>query len=104
MSVYRDFSLRSKWQTLDNFGVGGNPPTPESIKNITDNIKKIYQEKIMKKDYLKPELDVEVFSINNVILSTSNDNDNNMPVNPDEEEGGDFAGRNRGEWGNVWGK
>lgn len=55
----------------------------------------------MKKDYLKPESNVVVFSIENVIMVTSNDK---MPVNPDEEEGGDFAGRNRGEWGNVWGK
>ena len=57
----------------------------------------------MKKDYLKPELDVVVFSIDNVILSSSNDNDNNMPIIPDEEDG-NFADRNRGEWGNVWGK
>ena len=57
----------------------------------------------MKKDYLKPELDVVVFSIDNVILSSSNDNDNNMPIIPGEGDDRE-AGRNRGEWGNVWGK
>ena len=57
----------------------------------------------MKKDYLKPELDVVVFSIDNVILSTSDGNGNNMPVVPGEGDGRE-AGRNRGEWGNVWGK
>ena len=59
----------------------------------------------MKKDYLKPELDVVVFSIDNVILSTSDGNQSSIPGTDDKiDEDGAAAGRNRGEWGNVWGK
>lgn len=59
----------------------------------------------MKKDYLKPESNVVVFSINNVILTASNDNESSIPGTYDKIDGDEAdAGRNRGEWGNVWGK
>ena len=51
----------------------------------------------MKKDYLKPESNVVAFSIDTIMESTS------IPIIPGEGDGRE-AGRNRGEWGNVWGK
>ena len=53
----------------------------------------------MKKDYLKPELDVVEISIDTIMQSTSDQ----IPIIPGESDGRE-AGRNRGEWGNVWGK
>ena len=53
----------------------------------------------MKKDYLKPELDVVEISIDTIMQSTSNQ----IPIIPGEGDNRE-AGRNRGEWGNVWGK
>lgn len=60
----------------------------------------IHKEKIMKKDYLKPEVYAVNLTGSSAILSASNDN--TVP-------GGDgevipTAGKNRGEWGDVWGK
>ena len=58
----------------------------------------------MKKTYLKPE----IFSLNvfcDAMLAQSNGDGGT--VNPDTDpdtEGGFNANKNRGEWGNVWGK
>ena len=56
----------------------------------------------MKKTYLKPE----IFSLNvfcDAMLAQSNGGTVKPGVGFDEE-GGPNANKNRGEWGNVWGK
>ena len=59
----------------------------------------------MKKDYLKPESNVVEISIDTIMQLTSNEHEGNMPGQEGEGNTDDFgAGRNRGEWGNIWGK
>lgn len=53
----------------------------------------------MKKDYLKPEVYAVNLTGSSAILSASNIID----VKPGES-GPAAADKNRGEWGNVWGK
>ena len=51
---------------------------------------------IMKKTYLKPEVEMmSIMSINMLAASA--------PV-VDGEGDGDYVNKHRGEWGNVWGK
>lgn len=57
----------------------------------------------MKKDYLKPESNVVEISIDAIMQITSNDNESSIGGGDKIPEGGADAGRNRGEWGNVWG-
>ena len=57
---------------------------------------------IMKKNYFKPETELVDVRINSYILDASGGNGDNIPVVPGE--GDEFANRNRGEWGNFWGK
>ena len=50
----------------------------------------------MKKDYLKPESNVVEISIDTIMDSSS--------VRPGTGPEGEWSNKNRGEWGNVWGK
>ena len=52
----------------------------------------------MKKDYLKPEI-ISVAVVTENFLASS---DNSLPGG--DEDVIPTAGKNRGEWGNVWGK
>jgi len=59
----------------------------------------------MKKDYLKPESNVVEISIDAIMQITSDGNQSSIPGTDDKiDEDDAAAGRNRGEWGNVWGK
>ena len=61
---------------------------------------------IMKKNYLKPELELVDVVTESSILSISGSNSSSVPGNNEEtdDETNMAVGRNRGEWGNVWGK
>lgn len=56
---------------------------------------------MMKKDYLKPEMDVTEFLGSVLMLDASNGNESNVPG---EEGEGDVFGANdrRGSWGDFW--
>lgn len=56
---------------------------------------------MMKKDYLKPEMDVTEFLGSVLMLDASNGNESNVPG---EEGEGDVFGANdrRGAWGDFW--
>ena len=57
----------------------------------------------MKKNYFKPEAELVDVRIDSYILNDSNGGTVKPGVGFDEE-GGPNANKNRGEWGNVWGK
>ena len=55
----------------------------------------------MKKDYLKPEMEVMAFA-SEMCMQTTSTGGNQQPVIPGEGEEGDFANDRRGGWGNLW--
>lgn len=51
----------------------------------------------MKKNYVKPELNVVIFAPEQMLAAS----DNKVPVNPDEEEGG-FSNKRNDGWDHKW--
>ena len=59
----------------------------------------------MKKNYLKPEIEQIYLFVEAAILIDSNNNEGNIPGAGEGEGNGKLeTNKNRGEWGNVWGK
>ena len=57
----------------------------------------------MKKNYFKPEVSAVDIILENFMLEASAGGGSIIPGGSDKPGGdGDFANRNRGEWGNVW--
>ena len=57
----------------------------------------------MKKNYFKPEVSAVDIILENFMLGASAGGGSIIPGGSDKPGGdGDFANRNRGEWGNVW--
>lgn len=56
----------------------------------------------MKKNYLKPEIEQINLFVEAAILIGSNENESTIPGG--EGNGKLETNKNRGEWGNVWGK
>ena len=53
----------------------------------------------MKKEYIKPEIVMEIFATDSMLaLSTENMGSNETPGGQDDFN----AGANRGEWGSLW--
>ena len=59
----------------------------------------------MKKNYLKPEIEQINLFVEAAILIDSNNNESTVPGAGEGEGNGKLeTNKNRGEWGNVWGK
>lgn len=59
----------------------------------------------MKKNYLKPEIEQINLFVEAAILIDSNKNEGKIPGAGEGEGNGKLeTNKNRGEWGNVWGK
>ena len=59
----------------------------------------------MKNNYFKPEAELVDVRIDSYILNDSNGDGGTVKPDTDPDTVGGFnANKNRGEWGNVWGK
>lgn len=55
----------------------------------------------MKKDYLKPEMDVMEIAVESMI-ATSGEGEHDSTIPGGKDDGSGFSNDHRGSWGNLW--